>query len=192
MSSESRYSSRDRKVVLCATAILAIVALYLTYGPDNGDPIDSATPTEPNAVDAARRTFTTIARNPSADDIDRIRAAAVSDDPAVRSLAMTALGRLDAHTDISLLARSLKTDPNPDVQASAALALGRLRHWESGPDLIDALDSPSPIVRTQAAAAIDKITQVMWGFHANDPKRHETIQKIRTWWPKHYAKHLER
>jgi HEAT repeat protein len=105
---------------------------------------------------------------------------------------MVGIGRLGDESDPHLLMNALQTDPSPAVRVAAATALGKLKCWEAGPLLIDALEDPDSRVRSRAGAAIDRIVGVKLGFDATDPKRNLVIQKIKTWWPEFYAGYLKR
>lgn len=68
-----------------------------------------------------------------------------------------------------LLQQVLVESQTPEVKAAAIEAIGELKHWESMPKLLDALDDPSPLVRGRAAAIATSMLGIDFGFRAGDP-----------------------
>jgi len=134
-----------------------------------------------------------ISRRPKPEDLDELKTAASTPNWRTREAAMVGIGRLGKDSDPAVLIDALRRDPSAEVRAAAAGALGRLKHWDAGPVLIDALDDPDLIVRGRAYAAVKAIMGVDFHYRANDPRgrRGQAIQQIRAWWPKFYEGHLQ-
>lgn len=95
--------------------------------------------------------------------------------------------RLARHPDkpVGQLRRVFAESKSARVRAAAAMGLGRLRDWESGPLLIAALEDPSPLLRGRAAQALNRIAAEDFRFRARDPlkKRQQKLQRIKRKWP---------
>jgi len=87
-----------------------------------------------------------------------VQAAACSDSPAVREVAVTALGRLEAEEATSTLSTIVQTDGTTDVRRAAAHALGRIGSRTGSPALFAALQKDSAAnVRAAAARSLAKL-----------------------------------
>ncbi|MCD6303756.1 MAG: HEAT repeat domain-containing protein [Planctomycetes bacterium] len=133
-----------------------------------------------------------IVQNPRPSQLPVLKKAARSPDARVRETAVIGMGRLGKDTDPTVLMDALRSDPSPAVRVAAATALGRLKYWDAGPLLIDALSDPDPRVRSRAGAALNRIVGVDLGYDALAPDRDRAIQRIRDWWPKFYQGYLQR
>ena len=72
----------------------------------------------------------------------------------------------------------------PEIRAAAAAGLGNSRDLESTPELLDAMEDGSVLVRETAAQAIGRLLGWNHDFRADDPleKRQETIAQYRERW----------
>ena len=71
-------------------------------------------------------------------------------------LALDALGHAGVDDVVSFLPESLLSK-NPEVRAAAARVAGRLRHWQSRPQLISLLQDKTWFVRASAAGALGSL-----------------------------------
>lgn len=113
-------------------------------------------------------------RSPSA--LERI---ALNDgDAATRQKAALELAR---HPDKPLphLRSVFQQSQDAAVKAAVALGLGRLKDWESMPELLNALDSESAQLRANAALAVNKMLGIDYKFRADDPPQRRAA-KIKT------------
>jgi HEAT repeat protein len=133
-----------------------------------------------------------IAHRPRAEHLPVLKAAARSPHAAVRQTAVSGIGRLGTSADPGVLMSALRGDPSAEVRAAAAAALGRIKCWDAGEILMDALSDPEERVRARAGAALQQIMGVDFLYRAKDPQRDHAIQKIRSWWPKYYEGHRQR
>jgi HEAT repeat protein len=69
----------------------------------------------------------------------------------------------------------------PEVVAPQLQATGKTRDYRSMPTLLELLESPDPLVRGQAAVAIEKILGVEFGFdpHASPAERAKMVALIK-------------
>ena len=210
---------RERKRLLLLIGLVALLAIVyvsvhglpwsgpeVAADPGLGRPVaptpapvdstpDGGTRTAPSASTnyspAAYQRLVNIARRPEPDHLPELRQATRSKSPKTREAAVVGMSRLGAKSDTQALIERLKSDVAPQARAAAAAALGRLRCWEAGPALIDALEDRDTNVRARAGAALRRIMGVDFRFRANDPARRQTIQRIRDWWPKFYDGHVQ-
>ena len=73
-----------------------------------------------------------------------------------------------------------------EVRAAAAAGMGNSGDLETTPDLLDAMEDESVLVRETAAQAVGRLLGWNHGFRADDPleKRQETIAQYRERWIK--------
>lgn len=74
----------------------------------------------------------------------------------VRQAAATELGRFDTQLALDALIQMFD-DENEDVRWSAVLAVGNLRKREAAPALMEAMRDPSPMVKTAAERALQRM-----------------------------------
>jgi hypothetical protein len=102
--------------------------------------------------------------------------------------------RLARHPDraVELLRRVFAESKSGRVRAAAALGLGTLHDWKSGPALIQALEDRSPLLRGRAAQALNQIAHEDFHFYPRDPekRRQEAIDLIKRKWPVLHEGHL--
>jgi HEAT repeat protein len=136
------------------------------------------------------RQLVRLSRQQNPDHLPLFRREATQADWKRRHAAVVGIGRLKEKGDPKLLVETFRNrQERPEVRAAAAEALGAMRYVEAGPDLIDALDDGSELVRNNAAIALRKIMQVDFGYRAGDPpgRRRDIAALIRRKWPEFYA-----
>jgi len=82
------------------------------------------------------------------------------------------------------LRRVLRESESPKVRAAVIRGLGNLYDVDSLPELIDAMEDESVLVRGRAGVAVQRIVGLDAGFRAEDPeeKRGEAVAKYRQFW----------
>lgn len=80
--------------------------------------------------------------------------------------------------------RVLIESETPEVRAATAAGMGNSGDLQSTPNLLDAMEDESVLVRETAAQAIARLLGWNHDFRADDPieKRQETIAEYREWW----------
>jgi len=120
--------------------------------------------------------------SPAAPRIER----AISDPRSkVREAAAIALGRAAGEEKADRLAEVARTDESADVRAAAVAALGRVYACDEMETLLAAMDDPDITVRRKANAAVTRVLDRRYEYHADDPppKRRAVIAIIRKDWP---------
>lgn len=121
--------------------------------------------------------------------LPKLKKAAADPDWKVRHAAVDGVGRLGRTGDPQFLLEVLR-NPNEQVEVRAAAVerLGEMRLWDAGPAIIDAMEDPSPMMRTRAGVALRRLIVVDYGYRANDSpdRRNEVVQRIRKDWPWFY------
>lgn len=150
----------------------------------SGGPRETKSPVLREVVDIARR--------PKPEHLPALKMAARNRDPVIREAATFGLGRLGKQSDPAFLMQVLKEDSDPAVLVAAATALGEIKCWEAGAQLIDLLEHADSRVRNRAAASLNKIIGVDLGIRGSVAARQQRIERIRQWWPEFYAKRQQR
>jgi HEAT repeat protein len=85
---------------------------------------------------------------------------------------------------VQLLRRVFSESDTPEVRAAIAQGLGRQRDVESLPDLIDAMEDASPLVRGRAGVAVRRIVglEVPFGADAPPEERRKAVAFYRKFW----------
>ena len=113
-----------------------------------------------------------------------VRLALSDADQAQREEAALCLSR---HPDkpVAELRRVFTESDSERVRVAAALGLGLVRDWDSVPRLLEAMQSPSVLLRSRAATAVNRIVGQDFGFRAQDPQpqRRKAIEVIKKNWP---------
>ena len=130
----------------------------------------------------ACRALTAISKFKRPEDASRVRAAAEDPRPEVREAAVAASGAFKPAVDPAFLADIVRKDKSPAVRLAAIRALGALRAREGLLALLDAMEDPSPEIRSAAGVALRKCVLVDYGFRANDPedKRRAAVANARS------------
>ena len=127
-----------------------------------------------------------MARRAEPEHLPALKKAAASKVTEIREAAVVGIGRMGKDSDPQVLIEALRKDRSAAVRIAAATALGRIRCWDAGEALMDALDDADTGVRSAAGFALTRIMGADLGYRANDPGRERIIQRIRHWWPKFY------
>jgi HEAT repeat protein len=85
---------------------------------------------------------------------------------------------------VQLLHRVFLESDTPEVRAAIAQGLGHQRHVDSLPDLIDAMEDASPLVRGRAGVAVKRIVglDVPFGADAAVEERQKAVAFYRRFW----------
>lgn len=85
---------------------------------------------------------------------------------------------------VELIRRVFRESSTAEVRAAAAQGLGYLRDVDSLPELIDAMEDGSVLVRGRAGAAVSRIVGLQVGFRAAAPpeERQKAVAFYRKFW----------
>lgn len=110
-----------------------------------------------------------------------------SEDPGVRFVAATSLGRAGHPAAAEPLEIALRDDADAQVRRAAARSLGQIGAWRSIPVLIEALGAGDWLVASDANDALRKITKRDFGWRVDlgDAGRAELLRDAREWWKAH-------
>jgi len=126
-------------------------------------------------------------------DDQYIRASSLASTPQERVVVASARRKEGKRTDRPLAPEMvfemrvvLIESETAEVRAAAAAGMGNSRDLETTPDLLDAMEDESVLVRETAAQAVGRLLGWKHGFRADDPleKRQETIAQYRERWTK--------
>jgi len=141
------------------------------------------------AAAARYREVAHIALAPKPEDLPQLKKAATDPDWKVRYAGVEGVGKLRQDGDPKFLIETLRnTKEKPEVRAVAAQQLGEMRYWDAGPDLINAMEDPSELLRARAGVALRRIMVVDFDYRANDPHRDVAVRRLRQMWPWFYEK----
>lgn len=135
------------------------------------------------------RIFLSSERVASPDELARLALSDAAEDE--RELAAL---RLSRHPDrpVSQIRQVFQESASVRVRAAATVGLGLARDWESIPQLIEAMEGESELLRGRAALAVDRIVAQRFGFRADAPleERRKVIKLIELKWPRLHKGYL--
>ena len=126
-------------------------------------------------------------------DDQYIRASSLAATPQERAVVASARRREGKRTDrppapetVLEMQRVLIESETPEVRAATAAGMGNSGDLQSTPNLLDAMEDESMLVRETAAQAIGRLLGWNHDFRADDPleNRQETIAQYRERWTK--------
>jgi len=100
----------------------------------------------------------------------------------VRAEAALAYARAAGGTAAPPLATLARSDPVPDVRATAVTALGHMRALDEMEALLAAVEDPELVVRERAAEAVARIMGRRYDFSGSPEECRRTIAEVRDRW----------